>query len=143
MSISSILVVEDLPMIAMIHQQLLEQFGIPSEIAPDGKQAIERFQTQSFAGVLMDIGLPDMDGITVTETLRSLEAKARLETIQLAALAMPPTPIIGLSAHAGEAIKQQALQAGMNAILSKPLTRQCLQGLIRDHFPTAVAHDHG
>jgi CheY-like chemotaxis protein len=61
----------------------------------------------------MDIGLPDMDGYQVTHHIRVQEvAKNR------------HTPIIALTAHVGEENKQRCIESGMNAVLSKPLSKK-------------------
>ena len=68
----------------------------------------------------MDIGLPDIDGYTVTRKIRSFEKKSKHKGF-----------IIGLTGHVDTAKKQQALDAGMDIILSKPLTQEMSANLLK------------
>jgi signal transduction histidine kinase/CheY-like chemotaxis protein len=107
------LLVEDNEFNREIAVEILTESGIDVEEAEDGSIAVEKL-LQKGAGyydlVLMDIQMPIMDGYTAARTIRSFEDK------ELANI-----PIIALSANAFEEDRQKALDAGMNAHLSKPI----------------------
>jgi signal transduction histidine kinase/CheY-like chemotaxis protein len=107
------LLVEDNEFNREIAVDILTESGIAVEEAEDGSIAIDKL-LQKGAGyydlVLMDIQMPIMDGYTAARTIRSFEDK------ELANI-----PIIALSANAFEEDRQKALEAGMNAHLSKPI----------------------
>ena len=63
----------------------------------------------------MDIGLPDVDGYAVTHQIRIQELAKKAHI-----------PIIALTAHAGDENKQRCIEAGMNAVLTKPLTAKAV-----------------
>ena len=82
----------------------------------DGKQAVETLEGSlpgTFDGVLMDMMMPVMDGITATHAIRALP-RSDLATI----------PILAMTANAFAEDAQRCLDAGMNAHLSKPLELQ-------------------
>jgi len=114
-----VLVVEDHEIAQRVAQLVLQGLGCHADVARNGKEALERFAQNHYDLVFMDIGLPDMDGLVVTTSLRSQEKKALT--------ASPPIPIIGLTAHAGAQMRLQVIEAGMNDFLVKPLTKEnCL-----------------
>lgn len=74
--------------------------------------------------IFMDIGLPDMDGYEVTHQIRLHEITQKTHS-----------PIIALTAHAGDENKQRCIEAGMNAVLTKPLTAQSCTDIIDAFIP--------
>lgn len=108
-----VLLVEDNLLAAKAAEALLRKNQISVEIADSGKEAIRLFKSKYYNFVLMDIGLPDIDGIQVTQMLRAFEADREIKT-----------PIIGLTGHLNDEIKQKCLDAGMKAVFNKPLRLQ-------------------
>ena len=82
--------------------------NIHPQIVQTGAQALERVRAQSFDMVLMDIHMPDMDGLTATRHIRALPGCAQL-------------PIIAMTASVLQEERDACLAAGMNAHLGKPL----------------------
>ena len=78
------------------------------DVASNGIEAVERIKTSFYDAVLMDVQMPEMDGLTATRLVRSMPACAQL-------------PIIAMTAGAMEEDMQECLAAGMNAHLSKPI----------------------
>jgi CheY-like chemotaxis protein len=109
----NILVVEDVPLIAKVHDILLSNLKCVVTIAKTGAEAIAAYKQQSFDLVFMDLGLPDMDGVTVVKELREWEKTKQQYT-----------PIVALTAHISDELRERALQAGMDDFFSKPLTSQ-------------------
>jgi signal transduction histidine kinase/DNA-binding response OmpR family regulator len=108
-----ILLAEDVSVNAEIMVMVLSMKNITAEVAENGKIAVEKF-TEHPAGyydaILMDMRMPEMDGLQATKAIRSLD-RDDAKTI----------PIIALTANAFDEDVQRSLQVGMNAHLSKPV----------------------
>lgn len=110
---SRILLIEDDKLAAKIAQTILSELNCTIDMACDAKTAEQKLQTHNYKLILMDIGLPDMDGIALTHRIR-LHHWQTNDSI----------PIVGLTAHIGQEKKQQCLDAGMNAVMLKPLKKE-------------------
>lgn len=108
-----VLMAEDVDQNAEILADLLELEDVESEHAANGKIAVQMF-AKSPAGyydaVLMDVRMPEMDGLDATRAIRALE-HPDAKTI----------PIIAMTANVFDEDVERSLQAGMNAHLSKPV----------------------
>jgi len=116
-----VLVAEDNEINALLARALLVKLGHRPTIATDGTAAVEawlmaRAAGEPFGAVLMDVRMPETDGIEATRRIRAAEA----------ARSGPRTPIIGLSAGALEEDSDACLEAGMDGFLVKPLDRERL-----------------
>jgi signal transduction histidine kinase/ActR/RegA family two-component response regulator len=105
-----ILLAEDEPMIREVLTMVLARRGWYTDTAVSGRDAVERWQKGTFNIVLMDLQMPDMDGLEATRAIRKREAEEGRRTC-----------IIGLTAHARSEIVNDCLQAGMNEVLTKPV----------------------
>ncbi len=108
-----LLLVEDNDLNAEIVETILTDAGAEITTAHDGQEAVTRFRETppgTFDGILMDIMMPVMDGLSATRLLRALD-RPDAESI----------PIIAMTANAFEEDAQKCLEAGMNAHLAKPL----------------------
>lgn len=103
-----ILLVEDNPVNARLICRQLERQGYAITVAEEGKTAIALAQTEPPHLILMDIGLPDMEGWEIAQRLR--------QDSQTAAI-----PIIALTAHHEPAERQRCLAAGCNDYATKPI----------------------
>jgi CheY-like chemotaxis protein/anti-sigma regulatory factor (Ser/Thr protein kinase) len=124
----SILLVEDNPINQRVATEMLAQVGIRVETADNGLSAISSIKKKCYDAVLMDVQMPEMDGIEATRIVRS-------------ELNMQELPIIALTAHTMAGDRDRCLDAGMNDYLPKPIDRASLfNTLIRnialkgDHF---------
>jgi two-component system aerobic respiration control sensor histidine kinase ArcB len=106
-----ILLVEDQLLAAQVVKSILNQLNCSVDHVTNGKEALNYFKEKSYQLIFMDIGLPDIDGYEVTTQLRSLESDTHI-------------PIIALTAHIDEENKHRCIKAGMDALLSKPLTKE-------------------
>jgi PAS domain S-box-containing protein len=104
-----LLIAEDNPVNQKLVLRLLEKHGHTGEVAADGRAALAALARGCFDGVLMDIQMPQMDGLEVTTRFRAVEAPGR------------HLPIVAMTAHARAGDHLRCLEAGMDAYLSKPL----------------------
>ena len=116
----TVLVVEDNPVNRVIAEEMLQSLGLDCIEARDGVEALDVLARRSVDLVLMDCQMPVMDGYTATQHIRARELKQRL----------PRTPIVALTANAYEEDATHALEAGMDAHLAKPYTRDQLREII-------------
>lgn len=121
-----ILLVEDDKLAAKIAENILTELNCVIDVARDAKTALRLIQEQNYQLILMDIGLPDMDGIALTHRIR-LQQWQRTDT----------TPIIGLTAHIDVENRQHCLDAGMNTVILKPLKKEAASELLKTFIPDA------
>ena len=114
----NILMAEDVIINAEIMKELIRLKGANIEHAQNGKIALEMFEKSPlghFDAVLMDVRMPEMDGLEATSKIRALDREdAKI------------VPIIAMTANAFDEDVQRSLQVGMNAHLSKPVETQRL-----------------
>lgn len=103
-----ILLVEDNEINQLVAEGILKQAGLDVTLAGNGAEALDLLHEQEFDLVLMDIQMPEMDGLTATGKLRREKRFAAL-------------PIIAMTAHAMNEDRQKSLAAGMNAHITKPI----------------------
>ncbi len=122
-SSAHVLLVEDNRVNRKLATTLLERLGLQVSQAATGQEALEAFFQHHFDLILIDLHLPDRDGLWLTERLRALESASR------------HTPVIALSADAMPETRAHALAAGMDAFLSKPLERKTLRQTLKQWLP--------
>ncbi len=108
-----ILVAEDTPTNQEIIQAVLELVGIDTKLVETGKQAVESVEKETFHAVLMDIQMPEMDGLEATRAIRRLKTLKNL-------------PIIAMTAHTLKEDEGKCMAAGMDGYISKPINQEKL-----------------
>jgi two-component system, sensor histidine kinase len=103
----SILVAEDNPFNSTLVVRMIEKLGFHAERAQDGREALEMARSGKFDIILMDMQMPEMDGLEATLAIRAL------------ALGRRPR-IVALTANAFAEDRDRCLEAGMDDFLSKP-----------------------
>ncbi len=116
-----ILLAEDNVVNQKLAIRLLEQDGHQVTLAQNGKDAIFLLKQSAFDLVLMDVQMPEMDGLTAAAAIRKQEEVSRLHV-----------PIIALTAHATKEDFDKCLRAGMDAYVAKPVSPENLRQTIRD-----------
>jgi signal transduction histidine kinase len=116
-----VLLVEDNEVNRLIGTEMLRSFGLDVKVAHDGQQALQLLEQHRVDLVLMDIGMPVLDGHEATRRLREREQR----------LTLPRVPVVALTAYAFESDAAKALDAGMDAHLAKPYSREQLKEIVQ------------
>jgi CheY-like chemotaxis protein len=128
MTVLRILVAEDNPVNQRLVIRLLEKRGHRVVLAVDGRQAIEALNQGSFDLVLMDVQMPEMDGLEATALIREKEKKTGKHQ-----------PIIALTAHAMTGDRDRCLAAGMDGYLTKPIWPQELDQILESYVNRRIS----
>jgi CheY-like chemotaxis protein len=99
--------------------RLLEKRGHEVAVAGNGKAALEALQAQEFDVILMDVQMPEMDGLQATAAIRKGEIKNGKHI-----------PIIAMTAHAMTGDKERCLEAGMDDYITKPIRPEQLVDMV-------------
>ena len=111
-----VLVAEDHPTNQKVVELILESVGVSPTIVENGQQAIDLLKTERFDVVLMDMQMPELDGLSATVLLREYERET----------GAPRTPVIMLTANALDEHIRSSHEAGADLHLSKPIHAQAL-----------------
>ena len=114
-----ILLVEDNEINQFVAEGILEDFGVMVDISSNGIEALESLNNDSYALVLMDCQMPEMDGYEATAKIRCGEAGEKNKKI----------PIIAMTANAMQGDKERCIDAGMDDYMSKPIEERVLQNM--------------
>ena len=126
-----VLLAEDNPLNQQVACELLADVGVVVTVAGNGRIAVELAQAHTFDAILMDMQMPEMDGIDATRTLQALPGWGG-------------TPIIAMTANAMTADRMRCLDAGMVDFVAKPIDpQQLFKALLRwawNGSPVEAAH---
>lgn len=106
-----ILLVDDIAELREIYKSLLEELGHEVQTAVNGANAIDVAQQETFDFILMDIDMPELDGISAVRRLKHDPALSSLHQV----------PIVLLTSSASPSTVQEGLQAGGDAYIVKPV----------------------
>jgi len=120
-----VLVVEDSDVNQIVAVGILEHLGFTTEVADDGRAALELLRRSSYDAVLMDCQMPEIDGYDATRALRDLEGDG------------PRTPVVALTAGAVTGERERCLAAGMDDYLAKPITPAEVDSVLSRWLPAA------
>jgi CheY-like chemotaxis protein len=114
-----VLLAEDNPVNQMLAEALLKRQGHRVSVAQNGAEAVRKFRDERFDLILMDVQMPEMDGLEATRRIREMEQEngTRIH-------------IIAMTAFDQEGDRQRCLEAGMDGFLSKPTDPKQLQAAI-------------
>ncbi|MEZ5536912.1 MAG: two-component regulator propeller domain-containing protein [Thiolinea sp.] len=123
-----ILLVDDSEANRFVGTEMLQNMGASVGQANSGKHAILQLQQHTYDLVLLDISMPDIDGLEVTRWIRQHSRTPKL-------------PVIALTAHALGDVQKQCQEAGMDDFISKPFEYQALYQVIERHLPMSDSAD--
>ncbi|MGH9790369.1 MAG: response regulator [Candidatus Acidiferrales bacterium] len=116
-----LLLAEDNPVNQRLTVSVLEKQGHQVAVAVNGREALERFRTNHFDAILMDVQMPEMDGLEATAAIRAEERGTGRHL-----------PIVALTAHALKGDRERCLAAGMDAYVSKPVQPRMLAQVLQE-----------
>jgi CheY-like chemotaxis protein len=116
-----ILIAEDNVVNQRVVLRMLERGGYSADVVGNGEEAVKALSCKTYDMVLMDVQMPDMDGLEATKIIRESNNGITNKDI----------PIIALTAHAMKGDRERCLQAGMDDYLTKPIApdalRECVE----------------
>lgn len=121
----NVLIVDDFLMNQLILQAMLERLGLRCDTADSGKIALEKLAFNDYELVMMDLQMPEMDGLETTQKFREGQPGSRNYGV----------PIVALTAHAFSEFREQCLRAGMNDYLTKPVDMIQLEKVLHIWMP--------
>jgi len=119
----NILLAEDNMINQKVAVTILKKMGHQVQIADNGLIAFDKFQKNNYDIILMDMQMPEMDGLESTRLIRAFEKEKKLQQ----------TPIISMTANAMKADMEKCLNAGMNDFISKPFKQEQLLKIIQKY----------
>jgi signal transduction histidine kinase/ligand-binding sensor domain-containing protein/DNA-binding response OmpR family regulator len=122
---ASILVAEDEPVNMLLISEVLGKMGFHVIKASNGKQVLDLLADHHPAIILMDVNMPEMDGLETTQIIRTLPQPKR------------NIPIVALTAGAMSEDKERCLGAGMNSFISKPFRLEEIEGVLKKYVKVA------
>jgi signal transduction histidine kinase/CheY-like chemotaxis protein/HPt (histidine-containing phosphotransfer) domain-containing protein len=120
-----VLLVDDNAVNQQLGTAMLDRLGLTHDIASDGLEALERVATSEYALILMDMEMPEMDGVTAARHIRAHEATQA---------GKPAMVIIAMTANALSEDRERCLAAGMNGYVAKPISLATLEAEIARLF---------
>jgi signal transduction histidine kinase/ActR/RegA family two-component response regulator len=126
-----ILLVEDNPSNIIVISAFLEQFGYKFHIANNGQEAIDQARRHDYAAIIMDVQMPQMNGLEATQQIREDERNS----------GKGRTPIIAMTAHASSSDREKCLQAGMDDYCPKPFNPKELKEKLHafvEHYKRSI-----
>ncbi len=118
-----VLLVEDNDINQEVASEILRLFGLRVTLATTGQEALAALEREAFDLVLMDLQMPEMDGLEATRRARGLGHRL---------------PIVAMTANARREDRELCLAAGMDDYLSKPINPEALAQLLRQYLQTDV-----
>ncbi|MBS1190059.1 MAG: multi-sensor hybrid histidine kinase [Rhodocyclaceae bacterium] len=122
-----VLLAEDHPMSREMVLALLAETGLAIDLAENGREAAEMAAATDYDLILLDLQMPEMDGLEATRAIRALPGRAE-------------TPIVAMTANAFEEDRQRCLATGMDDFLAKPIDYPLLHGTLQKWLTRRAKH---
>lgn len=118
---NEILIVEDNQDNSELAEKILKFYGYETVVKRHGREALKYCETNAPSLILMDLSLPDIDGMEVSRLLRKEVSTAA-------------TPIVAVTANAMQGVEEAVLESGMNDLLIKPFFPLDLLAMVKKHL---------
>ncbi len=119
------LVAEDNIINQKLIKKTLEDFGLEVDLADNGLEALDKFKTNRYDIVFMDIQMPVKDGVEAMQEIHLYEKEMHLT----------PTPIIALTAHALKGDRERFMKKGFDEYITKPINRKDIETILKAFLP--------
>ncbi|OQX25394.1 MAG: hypothetical protein BWK80_15800 [Desulfobacteraceae bacterium IS3] len=140
-----VLLVEDHPINRRVAAEILQTAGITVDTAVNGSEAVKAVKEKSYHAILMDVQMPEMDGLEATRVIREWETPPHSPSPSergpggpggevVAGWRGERIPIIAMTAHAMAGDRQKCLDAGMNDYISKPINHNELFAILKKNI---------
>jgi signal transduction histidine kinase/CheY-like chemotaxis protein/HPt (histidine-containing phosphotransfer) domain-containing protein len=126
-----VLVVEDNITNQKVAQGMLFKFGIQTELAANGEEALSALKARPYDLVFMDCQMPVMDGYEATRAIRDLQSKVLDRAV----------PVVAMTANAMQCDREKCLAVGMNDFISKPIDPIKLQQALQQWLPESCTQE--
>ena len=126
---SRFLIVDDDIIVRSVLKTLFNDCNLECDTAVNGKHAIEKWEQEDFQAILMDLDMPELDGICACKEIRQRECDGKRAY----------TPIIAITGRDIEEAKIKSMEAGMDGFVAKPFTIKEICAVV---FPLAGASHH-
>ena len=126
-----LLLAEDNPINQKVACLMLNKIGYDVDIVANGYEVLDAVENKDYAAILMDVQMPEMDGLEAARRIRADGSPAR----------DPQIPIIALTAHAMDQDRMRSLAAGMDDHASKPIDSETIAKLLAWHIPATRQND--
>jgi CheY-like chemotaxis protein len=126
-----VLVAEDNPVNRKVAVLILGRLGILPDLASNGRQAVEMFETAPYDVVFMDCQMPELDGYAACREIRNRELPGQR------------APIVAMTADAMEGSRELCIAAGMDDYISKPVKPGDLRGALQKWMPSRQILERG
>ena len=123
-----VLLAEDSPVNQKVALDLLERRGHRVRVAANGEEAIEALERRRFDVVLMDVQMPELDGLEATRRIRAREAATGRHV-----------PIVAMTANAMQGDRERCLEAGMDDYIKKPIDFDQLRAILEKFLGPALS----
>ncbi len=141
-----VLVAEDNPVNQTLTVKMLERFGYCADAVSNGREAVRAIQQAAYDAILMDVQMPEMDGLEATRRIREWESSAGLSTGAEAdrspkSSTIRHIPIIAITANAMPGDRDRCLAAGADDYLAKPIKTDDLRAALKRWLPSAQTRE--